>query len=274
MKNAFQIEAFSLAKEFAARHQLSPDPLESGNGIQYDNYLNHTVFTIYQKRLDKANESGVEIAIGERAIKEEHGKDGEQINNWLHAFIKESAHKAKPKSPELWQRVGLRSETELVAFFESFQAFLEDKNGEAPGTRNTANESHQGHIDERVLRAIMTRRGQTPFRKKLLTAYECKCAITSCTEREVLEAAHIIPFSETQDYPTSNGILLRADIHVLFDLFLVSISPQTGKIAVSHRLSEEYQKYNGKLMNFPNNEQDYPSWENLKVHYEKMKHRS
>jgi putative restriction endonuclease len=57
----------------------------------------------------------------------------------------------------------------------------------------------------------------------------------------VLEAAHIRPFSHTQDHSLSNGLLLRSDLHKLFDLVYVGVHPKTLRIEVSRKLREEFE---------------------------------
>ena len=66
--------------------------------------------------------------------------------------------------------------------------------------------------------------------------YGGKCAITGYGPRDVLEAAHIQPHSEEGRNSVDNGLLLRADIHTLFDLFLISAEPRTLKVVISLRL--------------------------------------
>ncbi len=83
----------------------------------------------------------------------------------------------------------------------------------------------QEETRERISRSIAQRRGQPKFRKDLLEAYGYHCAITGCDAEEALEAAHIIPYCETEDNAIYNGLLLRADIHTLFDLSLITIAP-------------------------------------------------
>lgn len=71
---------------------------------------------------------------------------------------------------------------------------------------------------KRVLAEVVRRRGQPRFRKALLEAYGGKCAVTGCQVESVLEAAHIIAYAGDHTNDVRNGILLRADIHTLFDL--------------------------------------------------------
>ncbi len=103
---------------------------------------------------------------------------------------------------------------------------------------------------QRVLIAL--RQGQPQFREQLLQAYEGKCAISGCSIVEALEAAHITPYKGPKTNHPSNGILLRADIHTLFDVSLMAIVPSSFTIYVSKSLSaSEYKAYHGKMMLLP-----------------------
>ncbi len=89
---------------------------------------------------------------------------------------------------------------------------------------------------ERVAASIVRRRGQPEFRQKLLEAYDGRCAVTGCDVQEVLEACHIVPYrGPSTDHP-GNGILLRADLHTLFDLGLIAFDSATGAVMVAARL--------------------------------------
>jgi len=114
--------------------------------------------------------------------------------------------------------------------------------------------------DEYRLQAIKTRRGQSKFRDLLLSAYRSKCVITRCGIEGLLEAAHITPHAEHTDYNVSNGLLLRADIHTLFDLYLIGVD-EHYRIRVSPQLKySEYWIYNDRqLERFPERLADNPS---------------
>ncbi len=77
---------------------------------------------------------------------------------------------------------------------------------------------------EDVLKTIKIRQGQSEFRQILLEEFNYCCAITGCLIERVLEAAHIVPHREETNYHASNGLLLRADIHTLYDLDLLKIN--------------------------------------------------
>ncbi|MDM1376700.1 HNH endonuclease [Myroides marinus] len=102
---------------------------------------------------------------------------------------------------------------------------------------------------ETVLKEIKARRGQQAFRKSLLELYNSTCVITGCKIVDILEAAHINPFRGEKDNHQSNGLLLRADIHTLFDLDLISIDPDNFKVVISEKLKgSEYDKYDQKSL--------------------------
>jgi hypothetical protein len=103
-----------------------------------------------------------------------------------------------------------------------------------------------GHIEDDVIKvAIKTRRGQPAFRQALLTEYKVTCCITGCKIEAVLEAAHIIPHGDETNYSVYNGLLLRADVHTLFDLGLLRIS-EAGIVMVDSSLkNSEYFQYDG-----------------------------
>jgi hypothetical protein len=89
-----------------------------------------------------------------------------------------------------------------------------------------------------VMRLIEQRANQGPFRDAIIARDGGRCVVTGSHVRAVLEAAHLIPYASghsERDNP-SNGILLRADIHLLFDRYLMTINPDTMSIVISPRL--------------------------------------
>lgn len=118
---------------------------------------------------------------------------------------------------------------------------------------------------EICLRSIVQRRGQSEFRNKLLHAYDRKCSISDTDCEQTLEAAHIIPYSEEGSNHISNGILLRSDLHTLFDLDLLKITENHTVIVDQSIESEEYRTFNGKKVRLPKHETDHPSIEAIKI---------
>ena len=106
-------------------------------------------------------------------------------------------------------------------------------------------------VDQRQaqIRLIKLRRGQTKFRNALINRYGHNCAVSGPTSLHVLEAAHIIPYRGDDTNHVENGILLRADLHTLFDLGLVRISPSPISVIVSDDLRDTiYWNFNGKII--------------------------
>jgi hypothetical protein len=83
-------------------------------------------------------------------------------------------------------------------------------------------------LAERFRRSGRSRQAQ--FSAALLHAYAKCCAVTGCQIEETLEAAHIIPFCLSHNCDPWNGILLRSDLHRLFDLNLMRIDPVTTAV--------------------------------------------
>lgn len=91
--------------------------------------------------------------------------------------------------------------------------------------------------------SVRPRLGQSSFRVLVTEAYQRRCAITGENTLVALEAAHIMPYSGEGSHDVRNGLLLRADFHRLFDVGLVSVTPDF-KIRISPRIHEEWS--NGK----------------------------
>lgn len=102
-----------------------------------------------------------------------------------------------------------------------------------------------GELADNAMAQIQIRRGQPKFRLKLLSLYKRTCIVTGCKISELLEAAHILPHSIMEDYSISNGLLLRADIHTLFDLNLMAINPEDLTLKLNPQLqdSDDYKKF-------------------------------
>ena len=120
---------------------------------------------------------------------------------------------------------------------------------------------------ERVLANLVRRRGQPKFRKELLSAYEGRCAMTGCSVLEVLEAAHLRWYAGEHTNVVTNGLLLRSDIHALFDVGKISIDPETLTIQVSPTLEgTEYESLDGKPLRYPSSRSQHPALTSLVWH--------
>jgi len=107
------------------------------------------------------------------------------------------------------------------------------------------------------------RRDQKTFRKNLIKRYR-GCIITD-TDEEICEACHIIPFSkclEVDKYNVNNGLLLRRDLHTLFDNGNLKINHQTSIIELSDKIlsnpkMKKYKKYHNKKINIHHDSIEY-----------------
>ena len=118
-----------------------------------------------------------------------------------------------------------------------------------------------------VYASIVARRGQSRFRNAVLKAYSFRCAVTDCSCVEVLEAAHVKAYKGDHTDHIQNGLLLRSDVHTLFDLRKLGIDPVTMTIVVAPSLrSGEYGHLHGKTVRVPNRIEEGPSAEALAIH--------
>lgn len=112
----------------------------------------------------------------------------------------------------------------------------------------------------RVLREVVQRRGQQTFRKALIAAYGGRCAITGCPVLPLLEAAHITPYLGPDTNAITNGLLLRADIHTLWDLGLMAVEPSTKHVWVSPDVNDPtYTDLSGRALTPPKHPAQQPS---------------
>jgi putative restriction endonuclease len=135
-------------------------------------------------------------------------------------------------------------------------------------------ESHEGEKSQLILedppaqygKSVLSkvRLGQGAFRVLVTDAYNRRCTISGEKTLPVLEAAHIKKYSESGPHFISNALLLRSDIHKLFDAGYVTITTDL-KVEVSKKIKEEfengkeYYKFHGNdLINLPGKELNRP----------------
>ncbi|HXX66550.1 MAG TPA: HNH endonuclease signature motif containing protein [Polyangiaceae bacterium] len=108
-----------------------------------------------------------------------------------------------------------------------------------------------GHSDMRALshRQLRERRGPARFRRALIARYGAQCMVSGCTLRDLIETAHIRPY-RTPDYSAvENGLLLRSDLHTLFDLDLLGIQAETLAVHLHPSARQAgYEAFEGTLL--------------------------
>lgn len=136
-----------------------------------------------------------------------------------------------------------------VAYSPLQEAFVEAQQLVATELSEAISSDEDGRVRE--LRAVILRQGQSEFRGNLLNAYGGRCAMTDCAVEEILEAAHIRPYLGPETNRTDNGLLLRADIHTLFDRGLLWLD-DGFLIRISDRLrGSDYEALEGKQLRVP-----------------------
>lgn len=118
---------------------------------------------------------------------------------------------------------------------------------------------------------VEPRLGQGAFRIAVTQAYDAACAVTGEHSLPALEAAHVMPFSDGGPHSLGNGLLLRADVHRLFDKGYVTVTPDYV-FRASERLMDdfhngrEYLRHDGSAVRVPSLVAERPDRELLEWH--------
>jgi putative restriction endonuclease len=163
---------------------------------------------------------------------------------------------------DLWNAVSARIQAESQALLES-------------GTAALAAVESNGYGKPQI---ILPRLGQGLFRIVVTDVYQRRCAITGERTLPVLDAAHIKPYIEVKRHEISNGLLLRSDLHRLFDDGYLTVDPVERCLVVSKRIKEEfengkeYYRLEGTRIREPMSTWARPSTENLEFHAHNIFH--
>ena len=119
----------------------------------------------------------------------------------------------------------------------------------------------------RIYREIVLRQGLKRFREALLNAYQGKCAITGYDTDNALEACHILPYKGLDTNYVVNGLLLRADIHTLFDLGKIAVNTSDMTLILADELKgSSYEDLAGRSISLPIDPDMHPSSDALYKH--------
>lgn len=139
-----------------------------------------------------------------------------------------------------------------LKYFDQLDPFTETR-----GQASSFVPLNQPRIPDQAMRNI--RNGQGGFKGKMLRAYNNKCCISGETIPELLEAAHIQKYINSNSHHVQNGLILRVDLHKLYDNGLLFIDSDFVVHLSSVVEAEFYQQYNQKKISLPMFEFDYPS---------------
>lgn len=177
--------------------------------------------------------------------------------NWIPAPASWPANTVRGKTYDTAERVGQDLWLEVAARLGMTQ-------------RTVAAESEAERYGAPFLTRV--RLGQGAFRVLVTDAYQRNCAISGERTLPVLEAAHIRPYADEGPHQVSNGLLLRADLHKLFDDGYVTIT-EDRHVLVSPRIREEfengreYYRFDGMpLIALPSDPSSQPSRDFLRWH--------
>jgi hypothetical protein len=144
--------------------------------------------------------------------------------------------------------------------------------GEEAADESSFDPATEGDAEGHTKQTIRARRGQAAFRNSLLSAYGGCCAITGCDVLAVLEAAHIVPYRGQWTNKVSNGLLLRADIHTLFDCARIGIDPASLEVLIHPDITDPvYRALHGRSLRVPTDKARGPSRRALEMRQEKLR---
>lgn len=173
-------------------------------------------------------------------------------------------------APESWSRPIVRGKTFATAEGEGQDLWLAVAARLGGLQRDLAGESEEERYGSPFL--TRARLGQGSFRVLVTDAYERRCAVSGERTLPVLEAAHIQPYADKGPHLTSNGLLLRADLHKLFDDGYITVT-EDHRVLVSRSIRErfengrEYYRFDKKpLVVTPSDPASQPSREFLRWH--------
>ncbi len=114
----------------------------------------------------------------------------------------------------------------LIADIRTLVKALPERNGQG----ETAADEPPFVMSDPGTRATITRRvGQAKFREQVMKRFGRVCVVSGCDVEQVLEAAHILPWAKSREHDVGAALLLRSDLHTLFDLGQLNIVQRRGK---------------------------------------------
>ncbi len=179
------------------------------------------------------------------------------------------------RGPEDWPPANLRHKKYDLAAGEGLRLW-EECLARAAGTQPSERAERPTLVREDSPRygapqIVEPRLGQGIFRVAVMEAYDRACAVTHEHSLPALEASHIQPYAKNGPHDVRNGVLLRADLHRLFDQGYVTITTD-HRLEVSPRLKLDYQNghsyypLHGSPLSLPLSPHETPSVDFLRWH--------
>lgn len=168
---------------------------------------------------------------------------------------------------ELWEQVLMRLRARRIRDAQAAGAFRQYPLPVAENTARFDPDSERFGAEQ----TYRPRLGQGTFRVVVADAYQRRCAVTGERTFPVLEAAHIKPYAKEGEHAVTNGLLLRSDVHALFDLGYVTVSNDLN-LEVSKKIRErfengrDYYALHGRPIRLPERPRDRPDPKLLEWH--------
>ena len=156
-----------------------------------------------------------------------------QLNSQVGNVVLENFTSFEP--PVALSNVGLNDLTVRFIYIENDDPIAAYVGGLRNSTPATTFELRDPDAAKQAVSKRKVRVGQNSFRRLLLNTYGEVCAFTGPQLEETLQAAHIQPYVDAQSNYVRNGLLRRADVHLLFDLGLLTLDADL-RIQVSSKL--------------------------------------
>jgi putative restriction endonuclease len=181
-------------------------------------------------------------------------------------ILKEAAYLDAPRD---WKRNTVRGEYYDLTEGEGARVWTELTAVAPPPVAMSALQSVPGGYGRPAM--YLPRFGQGAFRLMVMDAYGRRCAVTGEKTLPALDAAHIRPFHSIESHDVRNGILMRSDIHRLFDQGYVTVTPDL-RFHVSPRIRDQFQNgviyydLHGRPVNVPDGIDQRPDPSALEWH--------
>jgi putative restriction endonuclease len=187
------------------------------------------------------------------------------------ALLEPDAYLAAPRD---WKRNTVRGQYYDVDEGEGARIWAELRAVAPPEPRVSALQTAPSRYGRPTL--YLPRLGQGAFRLMVMDAYARRCAVTGEKTLPALDAAHIRPFHEVESHEVRNGILMRSDIHRLFDQGYVTVTPDL-RFRVSSQIRDQfhngliYYDLDDRQLNVPHDADQRPDrsaldWHNSQVY--------
>jgi hypothetical protein len=233
-KESAWVEFVRIAKEYHAAQEIFHSPL-----LRQRYQIERVTKSIKIRRLDAVDSS-------ETIGREKFNTCIERINKMGIPAPKESIYHHVVEEATLVSLLPMLDWSEDGRFIVFVEEDMSENDIDVP--YEETGEAPNDNASDRIYAQLRKRLGQKKLRDKLFYLYEGQCAISNCNVREALHACHVIPHHVSGLNLSTNAILLRSDLHDLFDANLLGIDPKSMKIHLSESISNYYSDLN-KVIN-------------------------